>query len=210
MNYEYWAVMIAIASLAITGVLVVAPQNINIFAAIVLGIITSIGGGTVRDVILDVPIFWSQDLNYIWVALGGSLAAFAAHRFFNRRRIYNLILYLDALGIALFAIQSSHKVWVLDFGWPLAPIILGVITAIGGGIVRDLLAGRPTFLMDHELYASPVVFGCTLYVLILKFLPKYELFGARLCVMLILGLRSAAIYWRLNVPPWLILRPKRD
>jgi uncharacterized membrane protein YeiH len=68
------------AAFAVTAVLAVAPRGIDFFGATVLGIITAIGGGTIRDIILDVPVFWAADLAYIWVALAASLAAFAATR----------------------------------------------------------------------------------------------------------------------------------
>jgi uncharacterized membrane protein YeiH len=113
------------------------------FAACVLGIITAVGGGTVRDLILEVPVFWVDDQNYHWVALVACLVAFRAGSVICKKRVYQAMLYLDALGVSLFAIQAMHKVIELEFGLPLAPIMLGVVTAIGGGILRDLLAGSP-------------------------------------------------------------------
>jgi uncharacterized membrane protein YeiH len=79
-------------------------------------------------------------------------------------------------------------------------VILGVITAIGGGLLRDVLAGRKTLIMSHELYAIPVTLGCCVYVLILNFLPQYVVEGSVICMLGIFGLRAAAIYWDLRVP----------
>jgi uncharacterized membrane protein YeiH len=192
---------------AVTAVLAVAPKGIDLFGACVMGIITAIGGGTIRDLILDVPVFWSQDLSYIWVGLAASISAFVAKSQFSRTGIFNLILYLDALGIALFAIQATHKVWALKFGMPVAPVILGVVTAIGGGLVRDVLAGRETLLMSRELYAVPVLLGSSLYVLLLTWMPEWRMVEALLCGVLIFGLRAAAIRWNLCVPGWLTTGP---
>jgi len=69
----------------------------------------------------------------------------------SRRRVVALLLYLDAAGISLFAIQGAEKAWLLGFGLPLAPKLLGIITAIGGGLIRDVLAGRDNLLMRREL-----------------------------------------------------------
>ena len=205
----YWIGMAGIVAFAITAVLALAPGGIDLFSAIVLGIITAIGGGTIRDLILDVPVFWGLDLNYIWVALAASVACFAAHSLFSRKEIYGLLLYVDGFGAALFAIQAVDKVWALGFGLPLVPIILGVVTAIGGGLLRDVLTGRPTLLMTKELYATPVLTGCILYVVILYLLPEYRLFSAVGCCLFIFGIRAAAIYWSLSVPDWLITKVRK-
>jgi uncharacterized membrane protein YeiH len=202
----YWIGMAGIVAFAVTAVLALAPRGIDFFSAVVLGIITAIGGGTMRDLILDVPVFWGADLNYIWVALGASVAAFTAHSLFSRKEIYSLMLYVDGFGAALFAIQAVDKVWGLGFGLPLAPIIMGVVTAIGGGLIRDVLAGRQTLLMTSELYATPVLFGCTLYVVLLHLIPEYRFISAVGCCLFIFGIRAAAIHWQLAVPDWMITK----
>lgn len=168
-----------------------------------MGLITAIGGGTIRDVILEVPVFWASDLNYIWVALFASLVAFPANRIMSRTAIHDLMLYVDALGVAMFAIQAAHKVMNLDFGMPLAPILLGVITAIGGGLLRDVLAGNTTLLMRKELYAIPVTIGCTLDVVLVGLLPEHSVAIGFGCALMIFGLRAAAIHWNLHVPTWM-------
>ena len=118
------------------------------------------------------------------------------------------MLYLDGFGAALFGIQGADKAWNMDFGLPLAPVILGVITAIGGGLIRDMLAGRKNLLMSHELYAIPVSLGCIVYVLILEYAPSYTTQGAIACMLLIFGFRAAAIYWNLRVPNSFITRSR--
>jgi uncharacterized membrane protein YeiH len=204
----YWIGMIGIVAFTISAVLAVVPKETNLWSAAVFGIITAIGGGTIRDVILDVPVFWAVDLNYIWVSLGASLGVFISQNFFTRKHIYSSILYLDGIGVALFAIEATDKVWSLAFGRPLAPIILGIVTAIGGGLIRDVLAGRQTLLMGRELYSIPVLLGCTLFVALLELLPAFRIYGAVVCCLCIFGLRAAAIHWNLTVPDWLAMKPK--
>ena len=207
-TFSYMMGMAGTVAFSVTAVLALAPKRIDLLAAIVLGIITAIGGGTVRDLIIGVPVFWGADLNYIWVALASSIAAFAAHALFTRKEIYSLMLYVDGFGVSLFAIQAVDKVWNLGFGLPLAPILLGVVTAIGGGLIRDVLAGRETLLMSRDLYATPVLLGCILYVFLLYHLPDYRVICAVGSVMTIFGIRSAAIHWQLSVPEWLTMRVK--
>jgi uncharacterized membrane protein YeiH len=205
---SYWIGMAGTVAFSVTAVLALAPRNIDLFGAVVLGMITAIGGGTIRDLILEVPVFWSTDLNYIWVSVGASVAAFSAHSLFRRKHIFSLMLYIDGFGAALFAIQAADKVWGLGFALPVAPVILGVVTAIGGGLIRDVLAGRPTLLMSRELYATPVLIGCILYVLLLHFLPQYRFASAVGCIFSIFAIRAAAIHWALSVPDWLTMRVK--
>ncbi len=200
--------MAGITAFAVTAVLAVAPTGIDLFSATVLGIITAVGGGTIRDLILNVPVFWATDLNYLWVAIGASLVTFYADSLFTRKEIYRLMLYVDGLGAALFAIQAADKAWGMNFGRPLAPIILGIVTAIGGGLIRDVLAGRQTLLMTRELYATPVLIGCTFYVTLLALIPGHESYSTLGCVTLIFALRAAAIRWNLAVPYWLMTKSK--
>jgi uncharacterized membrane protein YeiH len=203
---EYLLGMVGIVAFAVTAVLTVIPKGIELFGACVMGVITAVGGGTIRDLILDVPVFWAGDQAYLWVALGASVVAFRANRFMGRRRIYQLMLYLDALGVSLFAIQAMQKVMDLNFGLPLAPIVLGVLTAIGGGLLRDMLADSPTLLMTSEVYAIPITLGCVLYLLLATMLPNQTVVVGLLCTVLIFAFRSAAIYWNLTLARWMTTR----
>lgn len=195
---------------AITAVLIVAPKGIDVFGACVMGLITAIGGGTLRDVILNEPVFWSKNITYIWIAIGASLVTFSVQSFFTRREIYRMMLYVDALGVALFAIQATHKVMVLHFALPLGPILLGILTAVGGGLIRDVLAGNRTLLMSRDLYAVPVMLGCTAYVVLMNYYPAdYVLINIG-CILLIFVLRSATILWGLHMPDCLSTKPKES
>ena len=208
-DLSFYVAMAGTVAFASSAVLSVADRKVDLFAAIVLGTITAVGGGTVRDIILDVPVFWANDVTYIWVSVAASVATFVAYRFFEKQFIRSLFLYVDAFAIAMFAVQASAKVWDLGFGLPVAPVILGVITAIGGGLIRDVLAQRQTLLMSRELYAVPVLIGCILYTLMLAYMPQHRLVGSVLCLVLIFGIRAAAIHWNLQVPEWAMMGAKR-
>ncbi|WFB34535.1 trimeric intracellular cation channel family protein [Kiritimatiellota bacterium B12222] len=209
-QFSYWIGMAGITAFAVTAVLALATRQIDLFSAVVLGIITAVGGGTLRDLILDEPVFWLSDITYIWVAMIASLIAFWAEPLLTRKEIHSLLLYVDGFGVAMFSIATINKVWNLGYGLPLAPIILGIVTAIGGGLLRDVLAGRPTLLTTTELYATPVLLGCTLYVGLIYLLPDHRLVSAISCGALIFGIRAAAIHWHLTVPSWLITKMKQN
>ena len=207
-DINFWIGIIATMAFAVTGVLAIADRGVDLFGVLVLGLITAIGGGTIRDIILEAPIFWSENQIYVWLALAASVITFFAESFFTQPQIYRWMLYIDGFGAALFGIQGADKAWNMDFGLPVAPVILGVVTAIGGGLLRDVLAGRKTLIMSHELYAIPVTLGCCAYVLVLNFLPQYVVEGSVLCMLGIFGLRAAAIHWDLRVPKMFITKTR--
>ena len=197
----YYFEMLGTAVFAITGVLAVTRRGLDVFGALVLGIVTALGGGTVRDLIIGAPPFWINDFNYVWAAAAGAFAAFSIGSSF--RDAYRGLLYLDALGAALFAVTAANKVLSLGLSGPVA-VTMGVLTGIGGGLIRDVLAGRPTLLMSREIYATPILLGCIAFVLLHGTVPNAALIGASLIV----GLRALAIHRHLEMPGWLTHRDR--
>jgi len=187
---------------AITGVMAVAERRVDFFSAIVLGVITAVGGGTIRDLILDVPVFWSLDLSYIRIAVAASIVTFIALSIFTRPQLIKGILYVDAVGISLFGMGGALKAYELGFAWPIGPLMLGVITAIGGGLIRDVLTGRKTLLMSDEVYAVPVVIGCLTMLMMLNFFPTMNSTALITGATVAFVLRAAAITWDLRLPRW--------
>jgi uncharacterized membrane protein YeiH len=198
----YYFEMIGTAVFAITGVLAVTRRGLDVFGAAVLGVVTALGGGTVRDLIIGAQPFWLADFNYVWSAIAGALAAFWIGARF--RNTYRGLLYLDALGAALFAVSAAEKVLLRGFIAPVA-VIMGVLTGIGGGLIRDVLAGRPTLLMSREIYATPILIGCIAFVLLRAFAPQFAYPGAA-GIAIIFGVRALAIYRHLQMPEWLTHR----
>ena len=111
------------------------------------------------------------------------------------------MLYLDALGAALFAVIAADKVLVANIAGPVA-VIMGVLTGIGGGLIRDVLAGRPTLLMSREIYATPILLGCTVFVALRSLTPQLPYSGL-VGFAMIFGLRALAVHQHLEMPGWL-------
>lgn len=199
MHALYNVQMVGTAVFAVTGVLAVNRRGLDVFGAIVLGIVTSLGGGTIRDLVVGAPVFWLHDVNYVWVAVITSPIALFASR--SLRSSLALLLYLDALGASLFAVQATEKVLALHHSGTVA-VAMGVLTSIGGGLLRDVLAGRPTLLMSREIYATPILLGCTLYVLARPFFVDPRLL-ALVAVAVIFTVRASAIHWHVEMPAWL-------
>lgn len=205
-DISYALGMAGTVAFAVTAVLAVIKKGIDLFGACVMGVITAIGGGTIRDVILDVPVFWSQDLNYFWVALASSVVAFYAYKIMERKNVYKLMLYLDGAGASLFAVQGAAKAMDLEFAMPYGPVLLGIITAIGGGLTRDVLAGRPNLLMQKELYAVPLTLGATAFLVGVSYYPDQSVLIASLCASFAFVIRAFAIRYSLRVPAWMQLK----
>ncbi len=199
---EYTLAQVGAAVFAVSGVLSAAQQRLDIFSVVVVGLLTAIGGGTLRDVILDVPVFWLLDLTTFWVALGASFATFLGFRFLLKLPP-RILAYLDAMGVALFSVQAIDK--TLSLGHPAAvAVVMGLITSIAGGILRNVVTHRPTMLLSRELYATPIVLGGILYVLLLRAIPSP--WGRLMAMGLIFGIRATAIRWQLFLPLRLTLK----
>jgi uncharacterized membrane protein YeiH len=195
----YYFEMLGTLVFAATGVLVVTRRGLDVFGALVLGLVTALGGGTVRDVMIRVPVFWFADLHYVWVALAGALAAFGIG---PRLRSTSLpLLYLDAVGAALFAVAATNKVLLLQLPGAVA-VIMGVLTGIGGGLLRDVLAGRPTLLMSREIYATPILLGCTVFAVLRQLGLPYPV-AAPIGFTVTFAIRALAIHRHLEMPGWL-------
>ena len=199
----YYVEMLGTAVFAITGVLVVSRRGLDLIGALMLGLVTALGGGTMRDLLIRYPIFWFEDFNYVWAALAGAFFAFWLTALF--RGSYRALLYLDGFGAALFAIAAADKVLLNPLLPPPIAVLLGVLTGIGGGLLRDLLAGRATLLMSRDIYATPILLGCTVFVALRQLAPEFPhawLAGTAL----IFGVRALAIHYHLQMPAWLTAR----
>ncbi|RPH88266.1 MAG: trimeric intracellular cation channel family protein, partial [Desulfobacteraceae bacterium] len=113
---DYYQGLIYVVVFAITGVLAVGRKDVDLFGVVMLGLITALGGGTIRDILLDIRVFWVQDFNYVWVGALAALAAFFGVRNFGLHALYRPLLYLDAVGVALFSVQTIDRVLAMKKG----------------------------------------------------------------------------------------------
>jgi uncharacterized membrane protein YeiH len=195
--------LLGTAIFAMSGVIAVSRRGLDVVGAIILGVVTAVGGGTIRDVLMRYPVFWFEDFAYVWAALFGALAAFFLAALIQN--VQRSFLYLDAMGAALFTIAAADKALLgASVSAPVA-VILGLLTGIGGGLVRDLLAGRQTLLMSREIYATPIVIGCSVFVALREFAPGFSP-AALVGGALIFGVRALAIWRHLEMPNFLVKR----
>lgn len=194
-----WIEHFAVAVCAISGVLAAEGKRMDFFGALVLALVTAVGGGTLRDLCLGAePVFWIQAPGHVTTALMAALATFVLARFIQAPA--RALAVADAFGLALFGIVGTEK--ALLFQTPaIIAILLGVVTGVAGGILRDVLRQElPTvFRNEVELYATAVFAGALVFVLLQHWLPPSEA-HRYIGMAVILIMRLAAMRWRLRLP----------
>jgi uncharacterized membrane protein YeiH len=193
-----WIEYLACAVCAISGVLAAEGKRIDLFGAVVLALVTAVGGGTIRDVCLDTQVFWLKSPGTLLSALLAALATFMLVRF--ARVPGRALLIADAFGLALFGIVGTEKALLLGANG-VSAILLGIVTGVAGGILRDVLRSEIpwVFRAEDHLYATTVFFGALVFVLLHHYQPPSES-HRYIGMAVILLLRLAAMRWNLRLP----------
>ncbi len=189
----------AVAVFAVTGALVASRKQMDIFGFVLLGTVTGIGGGTVRDVMLGtLPVFWVKDPAYLVVcSVVSAVVFFTAHIPQSR---YRLVLWLDAVGLALVAVIGAERGLASGAG-PLVAITMGVVTAVFGGIIRDILAAESPMILRREIYVTAAMAGAALFVGLASLgTPRAAALGAGFLVAFVI--RALAITYEWSLPPY--------
>lgn len=189
---------LAVGVCAITGVLAAKNKRVDLFGVIVLALVTAVGGGTIRDLVLGVEPFWISDPNFVLNAAGVGVAVFLAARFWKMPLQFLLIA--DACGLAIFTILGAGKALALS-GSNTVAVVLGVVTGVAGGMIRDLLTGEVPLVLRTGiyLYATAALCGASAFVMIAPHAPS-PIVSQSVGIAITLGLRLAAIRWRLRLP----------
>lgn len=181
---------------AISGIRLAAAKRFDWFGAYVVGLVTAIGGGTMRDVLLDIPVFWMLSVRYLAVT-GLSLAAVIIFRQALVRGMRTLFIF-DAIGLALFVVVGIQK--TLAVGYPMwVAIVMGIITGSFGGVIRDILINEEPLFFRKDIYATACLAGGVAYWLIL--LAGAPVWIAQsTCAVVIIGLRVLAVHYNWSLP----------
>ena len=185
----------------------VRQARLDIVGVLALGIITAMGGGILRDVLIDaLPPATFMDWQYIVVAAAGALVAFfLSHQL---ERLVLPVLVLDAAGLSLFCVTGASKALAFGLG-PVQAAILGGITGVGGGTIRDVLVGRVPSVLSSGLYAVPALLGGMVTVIAVQ-LHVYGLGAALLAAAVCFVVRMLGVRYNINAPAPPVLRPKDD
>jgi uncharacterized membrane protein YeiH len=191
--------LIAVVVFAVTGALVASRKEMDVFGFSLLGTVTGVGGGSLRDILLgQTPVFWVNEPKYILLCVAASVVVFfTAHLPVSR---YRVLVWLDCLGLALVSVLGAER--GLDAGaGAVVAIVMGVITATFGGIIRDILGAESPLVLRREIYVTAALIGAAVYVgAIAVGADRLEAgvvgFIACFCV------RALAIVYRWSLPPF--------
>lgn len=181
---------------AISGALKAVRREMDLFGLIVLAVVTAIGGGTVRDAMLGLRPFWFADANYILLSLVAALLVFTLYRLVSRKE--TVLLWFDAVGLGAFTVIGASK--AMDAGLGFAPtVVLAVLTGIGGGIIRDVLAADVPAVLRKEVYASAGIIGAVIYWLMVQWQAP-EWLAIPVPMLIVTTIRLVSLHYGIGLP----------
>jgi uncharacterized membrane protein YeiH len=194
-----------VAVFAATGALAASRKQLDVVGFLFLASVTGIGGGTFRDLILDVPVFWILDHAYVLVCAAVAVLVFLSAHLLESR--YKLLLWLDAVGLSAYAVLGAAK-GMAATGSPVVAIVMGMLTATLGGILRDLLAGEPSVLLRPEIYVTAAMAGAAVFTAAdLAGLPDFA--AALLSFATAFVIRGCALKFGWSIPSYRHLPGRR-
>ncbi len=189
--------LFGVAVFAITGSLAAGKKHMDVFGVVVLAIVTALGGGTIRDLVIDAsPVFWVSDPVYLLVAAVAALVTFLAGRFYDFPR--HTLLTADAFGLAVFTVVGIERSLAFEIH-PGIAVVMGIMTGVAGGMLRDILSGEIPLILSREIYATASLCGAVVFILILTALDSHTL-AVIASLLVTLSLRLSAIRWNLSLP----------
>ena len=189
--------LFGVAVFAVSGSLAAGRKRMDIFGVTVLGLVTALGGGTLRDTLLDAgPIFWIDDPGYLLIAVASSLLTFVAVRAISIP--WRGLLISDAFGLAVFMAIGTSKALTITNSASVA-IVMGVMTGVAGGMIRDVLSAEVPLILRKEIYATAALCGALAYVLLIH-LGMPDIGSLILSAAITLSIRLAAIRWGFSLP----------
>ncbi len=202
----YWLDLFGVVVFAFSGALMAGRYKLDPFGVIVLSAVTAIGGGTIRDVILQTPVFWIKDPIYLYVIIATAILTIIFIRC-PKRIPKRFLLISDAFGLALYAVLGTEKALSLGAVVPVA-IVMGTITGVAGGMIRDVLCNVIPMILRKEIYATAAILGGALYTLF-RYMAVPEYIAVIIAILGALTLRLAAIYWRVTLPAFQIIETEK-
>ena len=181
---------------AISGVLTALNKRLDPFGILIIAFVTAVGGGTLRDILIDAPVAWMRNLTYVYVIFASTIFAVVFRKRLNYIR-RSLFLF-DTIGIALYTIVGVEKGIAAGFS-PIICIALGTITACFGGVIRDILCNEIPIIFRKEIYATACIVGASAYFLLLQ-TPLSADFIVIISGSIVMIIRLLAVYFNLSLP----------
>ncbi|REG87139.1 trimeric intracellular cation channel family protein [Algoriphagus antarcticus] len=197
MDLQYGLELVGTFVLAISGALAIRELEHDLFGAGFTGFITAIGGGTLRDILLDsYPLVWIADVWFLYAIFAGILAAFIFPTFLSRLR--KTFFLFDTLGIAFFTVLGVEKALSLGMR-PEIAAMMGMFSAVMGGVIRDTLTNEIPILFRKEIYASACLAGAIVY-LVLNYYEVPRDMNLLISIAVIIVIRLLSMKYKLSLP----------
>jgi uncharacterized membrane protein YeiH len=161
LDWLFYLDFVGLLVFAATGALIAARGGHDIVTMLFFAAITGVGGGTLRDLLIGAPVFWVKEPAYILTCAFAAAAIWFGGRWLDRPRA---LIWMDAFGLAYYAVLGAAKAAALGVAAPIC-IVMGVLTATFGGVLRDIVAGQPSILLAREIYVTAALAGASTYVL---------------------------------------------
>lgn len=185
----------AVAVFGATGALAAARRGHDIVTFAFFAAMTGVGGGTLRDLLIGAPVFWINQPGYLLACIAAAVAVWLSGRATWRM---TALLWLDAVGMAAYAIVGAAKALSLGVH-PISAVVMGMMTATFGGVLRDVVAGEPSVLLQREIYVTATILGAAVFV-VLAVLGVDRILAGLIGFAAAFGLRGAAMIWNLRLP----------
>ncbi|MDD0843602.1 trimeric intracellular cation channel family protein [Pseudomonas sp. Gutcm_11s] len=199
----YLADLFGVAVFAITGALMAGRKSMDLFGVLVIAIITALGGGTLRDLILDNhPVSWIRNDTYILVASIAAVGTVAWVRLTQPIHERGLLI-ADAFGLAVFTVIGTEVALQHNMPYSTA-VIMGVMTGVAGGVMRDVICNEIPLIFQKEIYATACIFGALVFI-VLRELQTPHWLDTGVAMLAVLLTRLAAIRWSLSLPRFHLL-----
>lgn len=196
-NFNFIIEILGTISFAMSGSFAAMQKRLDPFGVLIIAFVTSVGGGTVRDLLLDAPVFWMHDL---WMCSLIFITSIFTMLFKSVEKKFRVTLFMfDSFGLGLFTIIGIQKGLNADLH-PIICITLGIITGCFGGIIRDILLNRIPLVLRKEIYATASLIGGSLFLLLAKYTVLSYAFVQVSTILLIVLIRTLAVKYQWQMP----------
>ncbi|WP_341224343.1 trimeric intracellular cation channel family protein [uncultured Arcticibacterium sp.] len=198
MNWIYFFEILGTIIFVISGVMTAIDDDFDVVGSIIIGIVTAVGGGTVRDVLIgQTPVGWMRDTSYLWAMLAGVILSYLFKKYIVKLR--RSMFFFDTMGIGLFTILGLQKTLNAGLEVPFA-VLMGIVSAVFGGVIRDVLTNRVPLIFRREIYATACLVGALVFLALEQFTDALTInMGVSMLVVMIIRYLSVRNNWGLKL-----------
>ncbi len=195
-DYIFIIDILGVIAFAISGVLTAMKKRMDAFGVLIIAFVTAIGGGTLRDLLIDVPVAWMRNMDYVYVIIITAVLAII----FQKKLVHlrRSLFFFDTLGISLYTLIGLEKALAAGYSIPIC-IATGTITACFGGVARDILANEIPVIFRKDVYATACILGGFVYFILIE-TPLSDGFVFIITGLVVFTLRSLAVYFNFQLP----------